>query len=94
MNLTTEQQEIIRKFREWTVKTFGPTPIFDCRTHPDRHGNTLIDAGNMALSTDGAYWYLLPINSAVFLRGKTLEDCLLEGLQYAIERTFINTYHK
>ena len=92
MNLNPQQLEIIKKFRNWTLETFGPVPLFDCRTNDDAHGNTIIDIGNMHLSHDGKEWFLLPIDSAVYLRGETLEKCLLEGLQYSIERSFINTY--
>lgn len=92
MILTDKDQQTITKFRQWMIAKLGVNIPFDCRVHNDCHGNTLINLGEMHLSNDGYEWYLMPIDSLEFIKGKTLEDCLLGGLQYAIERAFIKSY--
>jgi hypothetical protein len=92
MTLTEQQNNTIQKFRQWMVVELGANPPFDCRVHNDAHGNTLIDAGQMNLQLQKEEWWLIPLDTMVLIRGAVLEQVLLEGLYYAIKRTFVSTY--
>jgi hypothetical protein len=86
------------KFHKWTKSLFGKAePCFSCKHHVRVDGSVEINRGGMRLlcNNDGTFSLYDHSQGAVIaicVFECTLERALMEGLKWAIQRKFYDTY--
>ena len=95
---TEKHLATLAAFHKWTKSLFGKAePVFSCKHHVQPNDMVEINRGGMRLlcNNDGTfslYDYSQGAVMAICVFEKTLERALMEGLKWAIQRKFYDTY--